>query len=1111
MNDVAIKYFNLFCEITAPREIEEFLIQYPVLFSPAQREKIILYINSLPGAKEENAILHQYSIDQLFSKYHVITNYPLGNGPLENIFNQWKRGEISLQTACLEASSSHIYERLSPIYIQCLSVFTENLVQENLEGAEQALAFSEIINSCIEAIPPDEQIEGEWFQMWSKIILSKIKATQFFLIQVADKRKLFIAETAGTKLLEKCAPAKDKRVIATAYHRLGLLYLDPWFANRRNTDYQYQIREWQQKAYSYYQKTTEHIEPGGIDMPAPEVALTKAKDYFLKALPLRDGLLKAFTAKALADIYMWENILSGQTDFSQMVYYAKEALNLFEAEKKYPEEYITLQNMLAFYLKKEENSTAKTNDLYTGLLNEDAAALLQQYGKLPLFSMLQQAIQQSLKANTGMAFKLWVKAQSILGMYQFEEPAEAHYLLGVEVLKRMYAISNFDELGELPTTELYEKLQAFFLKNPIAVENKMATYMVAAFTSLNKEEEEREGIQIISENYAVITSLEQLQYFLPLCSYMLATMYFNSGVYYYNIKNDEPATASFFASLKIYISFKYKSSAADLLTGIEKIAIRCAPELLKRLVGNLCQVALSMESWNDQSISEKCQSIYKVIFQGLLAEEKTDLQTLLFLVQITKGYALNALLSNEKKSYQSIEQLYPDLLPRIKTLSKEIGSTVYKNNHAFLKNERLLLSYSGTVSIQEGDDTFIKLENLKKTFDHLFYENQFSINTGETKLFLLIPEDIQACLNEDSVLICQLFAPSAKSQSALYTILLTAEESFLTIGGLLDIPSFILEFVEENTRVKWLPIAESIAATRAEIQEEPETNGLTRKGFDMIKEDAAFYLGGKIPEILDGLAKKNKKHLIIWPHGPLHYYPFHLLPLKGQPLCTIWKVTYIPNLSILSRSVINSHVIPREKIIASMGIRFLENNSFPFLRPLKNSVQEATAIANIFNIKPIQEKDVTEENFIRVLKESSRVHLSTHGMFDPNAPAFHCLFLQKNENSDGILNAYELAKLDLRHIDLLTLSACETALGRFDMADNIRGLPAMFLQAGVQTIIGTLWEAEAECCETFFVALYTELEKGIAKTAAFALAQESTRKVFPDYRDWGAFYYSGKT
>ncbi|MFZ1798422.1 MAG: CHAT domain-containing protein [Chitinophagaceae bacterium] len=1108
MNDVAIKYFNLFCEITVPGEIEEFLIQYPVLFSPAQREKIILYVNSLPEAKQENAILHLFSLDQLFSKYHIIANYPLGNGPLENIFNQWKRGEISLQTAYRQASSSFIYERLSPIYIQCLSVFTENMAQENLKGAEQALAFSEIINSCIEAIPVEEKIEREWFQMWSKIILSKIKATQFFLIQVADKRKLFIAENAGTKLLEKCDAAKDQRLIATAYHRLGLLYLDPWFANRRNTDYQYQIREWQQNAYTYYQNTTEHIEAGEIDMPAPEIALKKAKEYFLKALPLRDGLLKAFTAKALADICMWENILSGQTDFSQMVYYAKEGMNLFEAEKKYPEEFITLQNMLAFYSPNEENSAVKINDPYSGLLNEDADVLLQQYGKLPLFSLLQQAIQQSLKVNRGIAFRLWVKAQSMLDSYQFEEPAEAHYLLGIVVLKRLYAIPILDELSDLPTAELYEKLQAFFLKNKTPVENKMATFLVAAFTSLNKTEE-REGIQIISEIYASIVSMEQLQQFLPLCSYMLANMYFNSGINYYNIKNDDLATTGFFASLKIFISFKYKSSVTDLLDGIEKIAIRCAPEILKRLVGNLCQVALSLERWNDQFISEKCQAIYKVISQGLITEEKTDLQTLLFLVQITKGYAFNVLLSNEEKSFQISEQLIADLLLRINELSNQTGPAIYKNNHAFLKNEKLLMSYSGTVSIQEGEDAIIKLENLKKTFDHLFYENQFSNNTDEAKLFLLIPEDIQACLNEESVLICQLFAPSAKGQNALYTILLTAEESFLTIGGLRDIPSSIMEYVEENTRVKWLPIAESIAATRAEIQEEPETNGLTRKGFDMMKVDAAFYLGGKIPSILDGLAKKNKKHLIVWPHGPLHYYPFHLLPLNGQPICTNWKVTYIPNLAILTRIDKSSSVVPGENFLSSMGISFIENNSFPFLRPLKNSVQEATAIAKIFNKKPILEKDVNEENFIRVLNESSRIHLSTHGMFDPNAPAFHCLFLQKNEQSDGILNSYELVKLDLRHIDLLTLSACETALGRFDISDNIRGLPAMFLQAGVQTIIGTLWEAEAECCETFFVALYTALEKGNSKTAAFALAQESTRMVFPDYRDWGAFYYSG--
>jgi CHAT domain len=45
---------------------------------------------------------------------------------------------------------------------------------------------------------------------------------------------------------------------------------------------------------------------------------------------------------------------------------------------------------------------------------------------------------------------------------------------------------------------------------------------------------------------------------------------------------------------------------------------------------------------------------------------------------------------------------------------------------------------------------------------------------------------------------------------------------------------------------------------------------------------------------------------------------------------------------------------------------------------------------------------------------------------------------------------------------LVTLSACETALGRVDRADNLRGLPATLLAAGAEVVVGTLWPVLAD-------------------------------------------------
>ena len=99
--------------------------------------------------------------------------------------------------------------------------------------------------------------------------------------------------------------------------------------------------------------------------------------------------------------------------------------------------------------------------------------------------------------------------------------------------------------------------------------------------------------------------------------------------------------------------------------------------------------------------------------------------------------------------------------------------------------------------------------------------------------------------------------------------------------------------------------------------------------------------------------------------------------------------------------------------------------------------------------------------------------------------------------------------MDLRGLDLVTLSACETALGRFDGSDNLRGLPAALMLSGASSLIGTLWKVEDTTSRGFFTSLYQRLREGDNALDAFRVAQKATRRDHPQYRDWGAFYLVG--
>lgn len=105
--------------------------------------------------------------------------------------------------------------------------------------------------------------------------------------------------------------------------------------------------------------------------------------------------------------------------------------------------------------------------------------------------------------------------------------------------------------------------------------------------------------------------------------------------------------------------------------------------------------------------------------------------------------------------------------------------------------------------------------------------------------------------------------------------------------------------------------------------------------------------------------------------------------------------------------------------------------------------------------------------------------------------------------------AHDVLQADLRGVELVTLSSCESSLGRFDLHDNPRGLSAAFLAAGAQAVIGCLWPVRPAVATEFFVALYRHLAADPDRRAAFRAAQIHTRALHPAYRDWGSFNYIG--
>ncbi len=113
-----------------------------------------------------------------------------------------------------------------------------------------------------------------------------------------------------------------------------------------------------------------------------------------------------------------------------------------------------------------------------------------------------------------------------------------------------------------------------------------------------------------------------------------------------------------------------------------------------------------------------------------------------------------------------------------------------------------------------------------------------------------------------------------------------------------------------------------------------------------------------------------------------------------------------------------------------------------------------------------------------------------------------------NEEDDGILTALEISQMDLRGLDLVVLSACETALGDISY-EGVYGLQRGFKKAGANTILMSLDKVDDEATRILMVEFYKNLMAGKSKHQSLKDAQHYLRKVeggkYDDPKYWASF------
>lgn len=129
----------------------------------------------------------------------------------------------------------------------------------------------------------------------------------------------------------------------------------------------------------------------------------------------------------------------------------------------------------------------------------------------------------------------------------------------------------------------------------------------------------------------------------------------------------------------------------------------------------------------------------------------------------------------------------------------------------------------------------------------------------------------------------------------------------------------------------------------------------------------------------------------------------------------------------------------------------------------------------------------TADALMAALGAAPVVHVASHFVFEPGPADASYLLL-----GDGTtLSLAAFAGLRLDGIELLTLSACQTAVGTFAEGQPLDGFAALALQQGARAVVASLWPVLDDSTAELMARFYERIAAGDRKVDALRAAQRA--------------------
>jgi len=328
-----------------------------------------------------------------------------------------------------------------------------------------------------------------------------------------------------------------------------------------------------------------------------------------------------------------------------------------------------------------------------------------------------------------------------------------------------------------------------------------------------------------------------------------------------------------------------------------------------------------------------------------------------------------------------------------------------------------------------------------------------------------------------------------------------------------------------------------IPAGRKELGDEVSVfRSLLLRGRDApVVEEALLAQGRKLYQLLVAPAApaiEAAERVLISPDGPIHTLPFSALVRPTATYVAAWRPVHTVLSATLYEELRRGR---RERRDAGPFVVFADplyrpappgagdSGKLPLARyrrgltPLPAARDEARALARLYGRDALVYTGAlaTEERAKRLPAAARALHFATHALLDVHSPLDSALALAvpgREGGENGLLQAWEIFEQVRIDADLVTLSACETGLGKEAAGEGLIGLTRAFQYAGARSVLASLWAVSDRSTAELMERFYAGLRAGKPKDAALAEAQlgllRSSGALAHPYH-WAAFELTG--